>query len=519
MSEPVTEIKRIIGAAIENPQEADINGTVLDPRGGVIKLPIPLINWRGRNRLKIESALFDPEDYYSQIPESELHLRLATEVPFKCLPSYKKYGTVYLNKVQSAANRLVEAIDNYTLDNHPDISQARRFLQGAFSYFEDTIIQTIGGKSGLLSKNVAGLRINYSMMTPAAGTHLCNHNEVLIPESVATLLEAETGDTIMSHREPLLWGRGIVFLTAKVVPQHEADSVRLPWAVFKGMNADVDGDLVFLCNISRQLRDASPENRLEAAMEIERAKERDKDLFEYTASLCLLKESARPDYNAGSSVEDVEERLDSSIGLSFGCEDIFDDGPFLDHLEQVLGVKKERVLNYARDLQESEWSTEIQETAKALCYTKRGLGLVGAIGSFCLALATYYRECLPAAVAVKEGLSQTVLDAKHGEDLDHITECLDALMKSGNHEESTPQQRLDAIVACGFKKEVMLPLFGVLGDDGIVSKVYKDFPGFLLCTTDSNTMSLLERFTSGEPDRAGPGADVGSWWDRVVAGG
>lgn len=516
MSEGTIELKRTIGAALESPQEADVAGTVLDPKGGRITFPFPLINWRGRNLLKVGDEAFDPELYYDKIPENRAPRCLAKYVDITALPSYHKFGTVYLNRIQSATNRLIEAIENYKMDNHADLSQARKYLQRAFSIFEDTIIHAIGGKSGLLSKNVAGMRINWSMMTPAAGTHQCDHDQILIPENIAKKLRAGENDMMMVHREPLLWSRGISFLRARIVPVYEADSVRLPWAVFQGMNADCDGDLVFICNLEQHLAGTEPDVRSQIDNEIEKAREVDAKLHEYSASLCLLKDEKAPEFDGGSCVKDLSERVDPSFGLSFGVEDVFGEDSFLDLLEHHLEIDKERILKYAKDLSEQEWTEEVFKTAKALCYTKRGLGLVGAIGSFCLVLGTSYPEAMAGAVAIKEGLSQTVLDAKHGEDLDHITECLDALMKAGKHEDSNPQQRLDALVQNGFKREQMAPLMSILGDEGIVTRVYKDYPGFLLCTTDSNTPSLLERFTNGEPDKSGPGADVGSWWDRKI---
>lgn len=516
MAETSAVICRTIKSAIENPSKADVVGTVLDDDGGVINFPVRLVNWRGRSMLGIETQSFDPDEWVGNMPTQYYHDSVADKVDIKLLPSYHKYGTVYLNRIQSAVNRLIEAVDNYNVGNHPDISQARKFLQTAFSYYENTIITTIAGKSGLICKNVAGLRVNYSMMTPAAGTHQCNIDEVLIPQTEADEIRARDGHLIMVHREPLLHGLGIVFLKAKILPDTAVDSTRLPWAVFKGMNADCDGDLVFLCNISQYLKKADPTTHTRVVEEINASMRKDRNEHEYSASLCLLNCDAKPQ---SGDAEDLSSRLDVNVGLSFGPEDLFqpgDDHAFLEIMDAHLGVDPAKILKYARDLTQEEWAADIRDTAKALCYTKRGLGLVGAIGSYCLVLATHYKRALPGAVAIKEGLSQTVLDAKHGEDLDHIDDCLHALMKAGPYEKAPLHQRVEVLVKHGFNKEDMISLFASIGDVGIVTKVYSEFPGFLMATSNSNILSLFHRFTVGDSDKSGPGADAGCWWDQCV---
>lgn len=522
MSDTYATITRTIQAAIENPTKEDLVGTVLDPNGGTIKLPIQLINWRGRDLLALVEDSFDPEDFTDKIPTEYFNQCMVDNFDVSNIPSYQKYGTVYLNRIQVAVNGVIDAIENYNTGTHPNKSQARKFLQTAFSYFEDTVLDTLVGKNGLICKNVIGMRINYSMMTPAAGTHSCNHDEVLIPFSEAQTIHAKSGHIIMAHREPLLHGPGIVFLKALVVPDSVADSTRLPWAVFKGMNADCDGDLVFLTNLSPYLTHCDPKDKEKILDEINRATNTDIQNHSYDASLRLLNMEARPAYKDNSCTEDLLERLEDSHGLSFGLDDIYgdkDSNPFLTILKEQLDIDPERILKYSRPLAKEEWSKDIQETCKALCYTKRGLGLVGAIGNYCLVLSSYYPRMIRGAVAIKQGLSQTVLDAKHGEDLDHINECLNALMKTGPFEDATIFTRIAALVKNGFDETDMVSIFAVLGDDGIITKVYRDFPGFLMTTGQSNLHSLFARFVDGQPDKSGPGTDAGAWWDNCVMNG
>lgn len=509
MSQTTSVISRVIRSAIEKPSETDLIGTVLDPAGGEIQLPITLVNWRGRNHLKLDAKPFDPDEMMGLLDPAQMDESLTNKVTIRPLPSYHKFGVTYLNRIQVATNRLIEAVDNYNRGQHVDLRQARMFLQGALIFFEDTIIETLGGKRGLLAHHVAGMRIKYSMMTPAAGTHTIKHDEVLIPEDVAKKMLVKPGDMIMAHREPLLWGRGIQFLIAVV--SKETDSVRLPWSVFQGMGADCDGDLIFLCNITRHLEHASEEDRFTALTEIFEARTKDAGEKEFSSSLLLLHDNPRD--------LETDKRVDDLTGLSFGVEDIIGESGedvFLEVLDAHHGIKPERILSIARDLTQAEWGDEILKTAKALYYTKTSLGIVGAMGTACLALGTAWPAAMPAAVAIKQGLSQAVLDAKHGKDLDHINTCLAALIKSGDFKESGVEARINAMVSHGFDVDKITALFKVLGDDGLVARVYRDFPGLMLTTSDSHTASMLARFTAGVPDRAGPGRDVGAWWDHVV---
>lgn len=518
MSDQTVKITRTVQSALESPRPDQVIGTVLDPTGGIIELPITLVNFRGRNELSL-TDLFDPEEVIEELPGDVVSDCTVRQIDLRPLPSYRKYGIVYLNRIQVAANRLIDAITNYKTGTHPNIAEARKFLQGAFSMLEDVIIDTMVGKGGLITRHVMGLRLPYSMMTPAAGTHSCEHDQVLIPLSEAKKIKAWDDNIIMVHREPLLHGLGIVFLRAKIVPDHQADSTRIPWCVFLGMNADCDGDLIFLTNITEHLKSCSDEDRIKIVAEINRVSEVDSERHAYSASLMLLNDSPTPTYKNGSLKEDLDMRLDDSLGLSFGAEDIFGDkkqNQFLELLEHHLGIDPARIMKYATDMQEEEWAGEMCDTAKALCYTKRGLGIVGAIGSYALVIASAFPACIDAAVSIKERLSQTVLDAKHGEDLDHINECLDALMKTGKFEEASHYSRIDALVRNGFDKETIAPLFYLLADQGIVTFVYQNFPGFLLASGSQNLHSLFIRFSEGEPDIAGPGADAGAWWDQGV---
>lgn len=521
MSGSYTQITRTIESALEAPEESDVLGTVLDPKGGIIELPIPLINFRGRAELGISnSQIFDPEEHFEDLPADRVERCVALDINVRKLASYRKYGTVYLNRIQVCLNRLIDAVKNYQTGSHPNVSEARKFLQGAFSAFEDVVINTLAGKGGLIVKNVAGLRLPFSMMTPAAGTHLCEHNEVLIPLSEAKTIRAWDGNIIMVHREPLLHGPGIVFLKARVVPDQFADSTRIPWAVFFGMNADCDGDLIFLTNITEHLKSCTEEERTKVLDEITRVTEVDMLRHKFSASLRLLNADEQPKYEPErSSWPDLRSRLDDSEAISFGVEDIFGDQSkhaFLEILNAHLDIDPAKILKYATDLKEEDWSQDIRETTKALCYTKRGLGIVGAIGNYALVISSYHRNCIDAAVDIKERLSQTILDAKHGEDLDHINECLNSLMKAGEYEEASIEQRIQGLVRNGFDREVIAPLFRVLGDIGIVTYVYQNFPGFLMATSNTNVESLFIRFTEQASDLSGPGRDAGAWWDNAV---
>jgi len=513
-------IDKTIGSSITNITDADVTGTVLDPDGGIIELPIRLINFRGRSILGLDTINFDPLEYINQISPTELSMCCADKLNIKKLPNYIKYGTVYLNQIQTHINLLLSAIENYKAENHTAVDAARKFLQQAFCMLEDTIIGTIAGKHGLIAKNVAGIRIPYSMMTPFAGTHLCEHTEVMIPLSDAKSIDAWDGDIIMALRQPLLRGEGMVFLTARIVPDSFADSTRIPWAVFNGMNADNDGDLVFLTNISKHLDKCEAPEREAVLREIEHARMKDESLHTYVGSLMLLDSDNKPTYDEGKSWKDISNRLDDTLGLSFGIEDVYkkdDNNSMLEILEAHMGINPDNITKYSKVITEEEWIADVKKTAEALFYTKNGLGLVGAIGSYCLLIANNnHPECIPAATAIKHDLSQAVLDAKHGDDVDYINECLHSLMKIEAFESATIDERIAALVKHGFNHNVIKPLFDVLKDEGIIKHIYDNYPCYLMITAGSNYLSNFIRFTHGEPDASGPGKDVGAWWDNNI---
>lgn len=516
MSEGNTvQISRMIDSVLEGKEAKDFEKTVLDPRGGVIELPIPLVNYRGRLQVGMrdgDSLFFDPEGAAEGLTNAQKADCIVQHVKVHPLPCFEKNGIKYLNRIQSAYNRLLAAIRNYKTGTHTSLSTARSFLQCAFSSAEDTIVKALGGKFGLIARHVMGTRLDFSMITPIQGTHTIDPQEVLVPPKYAEQIGLRDGDLVMVHREPLLWDHGIWFLTARVNDKEETP--RIHWSVFPGMNADVDGDLMFMCNLSKQLSRLPMAERLDIEGEVYAAKQRDRGALSYDASLCLLDDSREP--NLTNLEEDMAVRLDEDAGLSYGLEDVFGDDDFLGLIEGHLDFDPEKVRRVAAGFSEDEWTDEIQSTSEALAYTKRGLGPVGAMGNYCLILARKYPDALRGALHIKQGLSQVVLDAKHGEDLDGINSVLGALNKAGPFESATVQERIDGVVAGGFPEGHIRPLIEAIGNEGLVSKVFKEFPAFLLGCSDSNTLGLLERFMLGEPDAAGPGQDAGAWYDHFI---
>lgn len=512
---------------MSNPKE-DLDYTVLSEIGGVIKFPEKLINAKGLH-------------WMEQNPDNEAYKRIgefwSDQFILLPTPSYQQNGIRYLNSIQSAANNLIRATQ---IDSDDDTGID--WLQNAFNGLNAALSDSLCGKSGILSRYLAGYRSRTSMTFVCTGSPRLKHDEIELPKQYASKIGIGQGDIVMYCRHPILHELSIRFAHAVIITDSATGAI--PYRNFHGLGADCDGDMIVVFAIPKEvieypgikesvykdMDETVVTSKMFGSMLIYK-KEKCPEVGQKFVSVCpecttinkLDMDELRKCASCGTELKagipmdmeilDIEERLVED-GLSFGPEDIGKDCDLLRIMEDN-DVKKIQpdffsIFEGNADLIEAA-SSVLREQSNI----KLKLGTVGRTGSDALVAANFIDSptISRSACYLKEKLSQQVLDCKHGEDLSNMEKMLNIVCKRGSdYAYLSVDEMLTQASTIGYNPNLLKPIFEYIMPLGVMNWVNRNSPVTrVLSKRDAVNLTQLEK---GNGDIGGLGAYTLKVWEK-----
>ena len=332
------------GTVLSTESLASTTGTPLDPdiekTGAAILFPVPLIDYANRST---QQSFFPPA------------------------PSMTEGPVVILSQMQSAAQNLLIAIEKFKeLTSEGDLQDDQHRLLLArltrsFHSYQLAAIRQIFGRHGFLSKYILGSRMRRSgraTLLPRAGG---DPFVVEVPAWMMARMRIREGHYVVVGRDPTIWDGGIEVLRA--VPTQE-DVIRVHPLIFKQLNADCDGDAVWVLAIPRKHWDEARRKR---------------------GGFAKRKATWPTPYSdAGKEVDwdNVEHQMESRSrpdGFSVGPEDIHYDTEFMADAERITGKSlRAECRKMVSGLTSEEWKAAVIKVNASQLRMKVGMGPVGA---------------------------------------------------------------------------------------------------------------------------------------------
>lgn len=405
---------------------ASFKDTPLDPNieehGADIILPSPCLDWNGR---EIKKVFFPP------------------------LGAIREEDTVIvLNPIQGAAQNLLVAVEEF---KQKDIEVAQ--LTRALHSYQRTVISQLFGRGGMISKFIMTSRMKRSgraVLLPRAGgdPFVCE-----IPAWMMKSLQLKNGDYVVVGRDPTIWEGGIEVLRATSC---DSNVIRLHPLVFAQLNADCDGDAVWVLAIPRHLK---------------------KEAEEHLGSFMRRTAKWPKPYNLdGEEVDWESAEYDMSYraaptGFSVGPEDILNNSEALKLVEKITGKElAAECLATARGLSNEEWKRIVLKVNRAQLLMKVGMGPVGSAAMAVRVLAGENLRARRSASLISERLEQKLLDSKRakdaGDSYSHTT-ALDILQMRNEWAKANKSKAVNGLAKClGLKASDVRPIINLIWDKG-----------------------------------------------------
>lgn len=422
---------------------ADLTNTVLDPKieehGDMIRLPCTCLDWQNRE---------------------------TTEVWLPPFAAIREGEVVVLNPIQGSAQSLLVAVEKFKTKEYEDKQLARALIA-----YQISAIKQLFGKNGMISKFIMTSRMKKSgraVLLPRSGGDPCTCE---IPSWMMDGLKLKDGDLVVVGRDPTIWEGGIEVLRAIGC---KSNVIRLHPLLFKQLNADCDGDAVWVLAIPFYLKKEA-QAHLGSFM---------KRVAEWPTPYAF--------YGKPVNWDTVEHEMDdrsAPTGFSVGPEDILGDSDILDRVEAITCKElKESCIAAANGLSAEEWKTIVLETNENQLKMKVGMGPVGAAAMAVRILAYDDPRARRSASLISERIEQKLLDSKKakdiGDEFSHET-ALDILHMRNEWVDVEVDEAVDAMSKClGLKKSDVRPIVSNIwsNNKGLSAIIRDKFPLFASTT-------------------------------------
>lgn len=449
-------------------------GTVLDPglkeTGiGAIVLPVEVVTTRGREKLwphPTKEPRFDPENV--DTPWKTDRVLVPHVEGFDLFATHSMLPTI-LHK----ANRVIRAVQAMEEGKAKPSD-----LQVSVNRYYDCLVEELAGKDGLPSRNVLGVRAPNSARFVIVPDPALGPLDIGVPLHVMYEADINTGDYLIVTRSPVLWEGSVLVLQAT---KCQGMAGHLNPYVMGLLGADFDGDTVAVARIPKD-DDVMSEVADKIGVTIEEHARWDAEflMFDHDTKVKWDK----PD-------EDVANRLQVGGYLySLSPKDVLQPSE-----SEILGIMEESgcksppqdLSHYARGVSERDFAETAQNVVAMTIRMKVELGVVGALTDM-IAHAIYViePELLRTALALKEAVTQALLDSKHGTDSFDTFRVADVFKRQDrwhpNHK-ATAVEAVSFLTGCGISTELAEPVVVALWPHGEgVSAVAEECMSTLMLT-------------------------------------
>ena len=450
-----------LGCLIDSPLD-----DLIEQQGAWIEFPTPLIDFAGR---RVNKTWMPP---FGSIKEGVL---------------------ILLSHIQSAAQMLLIACEEF---QNGTIKEAR--LNKSFRVYQDVARDMIFGRRGFISEHIMCNRMRRSgraVLLPSRGG---NPFWCEIPSWMMKALKLSRGDLVVVGRDPTIWDGGIECLYVKGINE---DVIRLHPLVFAQLNADCDGDQVWMMAVPDSIKE---------------------EMRHLVGS--FMKRYAKwpkPWNHMGeeidwSSVEDTLLDRSRPDGFSIGPEDIAGQTAELVRAEEILGKElSEECLETSVGMSLGRWQDIRDKVNGDMLKMKVGLGPVGAAAMNLRVLAGDNALARKSACLMAERIEQLLLDAKRAKDKDgpqySPDDILELLNFRGDYADTKEE---DAVILAsamlGLKPSNVRPMIKMIwaSDKGLSQTVRERFPLYASTTQASENRSIavplaLKIFRDGDTDESG----------------
>lgn len=460
-----TEPRRIVNTG------SDLTGTVLDhrlkPHGGLIKLPVLVVNYIGRE----ETFGRDEPRAYSYKDAKARYWTRKILVPYR--ESFEICpGRVVLDMILLRADNVVRVAEAVRAG-----TAAPEDLQTSVNRYHDEIQALLTGKFGLMTRDLFGVRCSNSVRCVMVPDPDLSYHQIGIPESAAAKAHIHEDDWVIAVRAPVLW-QGSVLVQRAVLVDGFAGHAN-PF-VMKGLGLDFDGDQMAMFKVSATLEP-------EVAEELRQAVG-DPTIEHFAWSDEFLVNNPETEPAWAQITLDLAARL-SPTGLSIGPEDCLDPehSEFFQTVARFKDVPKD-TSKYARGYPLEEWVAESEGAATEICKLKLEVGLLGAAtDKLAQVMLAFDASLLCKVLELKEKLTDLMMKAAKrgggsGYETGMITELIDGV---GRFAEKSVDKALDYLESIGFDRDTYKPVIQLDYDlGGASAAVRKTMPLLQACRKD-----------------------------------
>lgn len=308
---------------------------------------------------------------------------------------------IMLNDIQLAMERVLQGLVQYMSD--PDEGN-EGILRLLVLRYQDTLMDALMGKAGLLERHIYSLRCEMSCRGVIAYCPEVAHDEVALPARIAerfhnefiamakkSSLTAEETERpwIVILRHPALHGPGI---RKMYFQSWDEEAIGLNPAITLGQNADFDGDWEFAIL-------GTPRIPIEE----------DFTDCKWDHELLLAGPS---DIDFRDSSEDLAKRIDTpDFGL--GPEDVLVPGEVLARLSKCKELKIDDITAWADGMSAETVAKEDFDVATAVAIQKTGVGRIGNISKMTRLASNQDKALAKSAAHICERATQELMDSKH----------------------------------------------------------------------------------------------------------
>lgn len=417
---------------------------------GIIKLPYRVLSLRGLEQLKESLG----KKRIISVDPKKLDLTKFHTVDSILVPWMSGFGIssdmICMNQVISCANEILQ-----TIENADKLEESSAQLQKAVWGYMKTVAKVLGGKRGLIRREIFETRLGRSMRGVAVPEKNLSFYQVGIGRNKTGLIEGLDTQVVycLLDREPNLWMGSVQVMELVVLP-YESDAIYTNPFCYRELNLDFDGDCVSIV-VPPHTEKTIPE--LSAACGYTQY-----EYARWSEEFLLCNPDPKVDWSR--PVEDLNSRVGKRFTLT-PREIVSGSG---EYLEACKSNKAKSVpddfASFARGVNLDQFVNEAQNAVLQLIRMKREIGILGALTDKIVQLTLGLEpKRLKDSLRIKEFLVQLLLDSKSGTHAFDSHKLSDLFGKKGKYQSLTKTDFIEELKKLSIPDKI-LELFGKVLD-------------------------------------------------------
>lgn len=368
---------------------------------GIIRLPHKVLSLRGLDQLKESVGKYriisvDP----TKLDVSKFHTVDSILVPWMSGFSISS-DMVCMNPIISCANEILQ-----TIENSDKLDEGPAQLQRAVWSYMRMIAKVIGGKRGLVRREIFETRLGRSMRGVAVPDKSLSFYQVGIGRNKLSLIEGLDTQIVycLLDREPNLWMGSVQVMELVILP-YESDVIYTNPFCYRELNLDFDGDCVSVV-VPPHTEKTIPE--LSAACGYTQY-----EYARWSEEFLLCNPNPKVDWSRPN--EDLDSRVSKRFTLT-PREIVSGSGEYLNACKtnKAKSIPDDFAL-FAHGITLEQFVSEAQSAVLQLIRMKREIGILGALTDKIVQLTLGIDpKRLADSLRIKEFLVQLLLDSKSG---------------------------------------------------------------------------------------------------------